>query len=270
MPDWGKWKKRLKKLALAGALCFSSLAGGAYGATTAINSIQPKENRTAVLISDSHYEETRPTLSPILKTLMYVPLTIYYNVDNSGVDWILHAQSSDLEQILQDENYKNIVLVGHGSYNSWSATDRTVTEEDIIQWQTTKKEELLQLTCVKNDGSTPFGNEISDANYHYKVGNSDIVLPTLMAVDLLTGFPVLKGQAEYTDFPYFQLSLYFIGDENVQRLEKAWHRLFKKFDNTIREIEDNQKNPAPVPDNEKPQPYMLWGVYVLTGGRRNL
>jgi len=251
-----------KKTAIVGAVC-ALLVRGAYAVTEAVNSVQSSSMRTAVLISDYHYDEIRPLLSPTIETSVYLPMTLYFNSDGSQVEYVRHATSSDLERICRDDNYKNVVLVGHGTYNTWWATDREVTQADIREWVTSRKEQWMQLTCAGNKSDAPLGNEAADENYHYNVGDSGMVSPTLIAIDLLTGFPVLKGNADYTDPPYFQFSLYFLGEENMQIVEREWYGLFKKVDMAAQRMRYEKENPRPIPEHSRPHPYMLWALYQM-------
>lgn len=46
-------------------------------------------------------------------------------------DYIFSATYKDFVKVLMDEKYQSIVLVGHGSFNCWKATDELVSTYDI-------------------------------------------------------------------------------------------------------------------------------------------
>ncbi len=265
MPVWPTLKKWIRKVALVGVLASPFIVGGLYGATAVINSVQPKENRTAILVSDWQYGR-RSWSSPLFKALAYVPLTLIFNADGYRVDWILHAESSDLERIMKDAPYSIVFPIGHGSYSSWCASDREVFESDIREWTTYPKEEFLQLSCAEKSGEE-LGSSAAKNTYHYNVGECGIVPQTLMAIDIFTGLPVLKGKAEYTDQPYYFFSLYYVGEDNLRGMERAQRRLFENMDVLDEKLRHN-RNSLP-PERERPQPGMVWALYVLVNGRRN-
>ena len=50
------------------------------------------------------------------------------------VDYKHNARSDDLRALLADEDYQNIVVMGHGGRNQWCARDGTVYTEDLDEW----------------------------------------------------------------------------------------------------------------------------------------
>ena len=47
--------------------------------------------------------------------------------------WFLNAKGSDLGSVIQDDNCVSIVLVGHGSFSLWAATDKDITPDEVAQ-----------------------------------------------------------------------------------------------------------------------------------------
>ena len=60
--------------------------------------------------------------------------------------------STSVVTVLRSERYQSIVLVGHGSYNHWRATDREVSVLDVqrLERTFTKKDGILHKTFVQN------------------------------------------------------------------------------------------------------------------------
>ncbi len=58
------------------------------------------------------------------------------------------ATSSDLEEVLADNSFQNLVIKGHGNKYGWDATDRYFSVDDLdeIDFQP-KTGEVLKLTC---------------------------------------------------------------------------------------------------------------------------
>ena len=92
----------------------------------------------AVLISD-HISDS-PTFrryegwaSALAWTGAYPYWTYYFNNRNLQARWFRRATSADLEKVLQDSRCVSIVLVGHGSFCLWAASDKDVTNDEVTQ-----------------------------------------------------------------------------------------------------------------------------------------
>lgn len=78
------------------------------------------------------------------------------------VDYKHNARSGDLREVLADENYQNIVVMGHGGRNQWCARDGTVYTEDLDEWMNglpKKKGYFIQFTCGDEEGK-PLGYSV--------------------------------------------------------------------------------------------------------------
>lgn len=167
-------------------------------ATITNNLVVEDDEYAAILLSGYAYSDYDYWASPLAFLGSYPAWTIYFNLMNIRTDYIFDATVDDLKNILIDPKYQSIVLVGHGSKNVWRATDRSVTNVEIKNWQplfTPKKGEWIQLSCPTSDVYPKhIGELVMDDRskvFYYsgeKVGNLEFV------IDALTGFRLIKHQ----------------------------------------------------------------------------
>jgi hypothetical protein len=84
----------------------------------------------------------------------YPAWTLYFNSKGLKTDYFFAATTQDFLNVLKNDKYQSIVLVGHGSYNSWRATDGHIDNHTIkaIDGRFKKKGgEWFQLTCPVQD-----------------------------------------------------------------------------------------------------------------------
>jgi hypothetical protein len=124
---------------------------------TAIRDMNIKSNQyAAVLLSDHALTQYDYWVSPSAFLGSYITWTYYFNNKDMRVKWFLRAKSTDLTKVMRDGNCQSIVLVGHGSVNTWKATDMVVSNlevEEMMNGVPKKKGEWLQLTCGEEDYS---------------------------------------------------------------------------------------------------------------------
>ncbi|MBI2451722.1 caspase family protein [Candidatus Pacearchaeota archaeon] len=78
------------------------------------------------------------------------------------VDYKHNARSEELKGLLANEDYQNIVVMGHGGKNQWCARDGTVHTEDVDEWMSglpKKKGYFIQFTCGGEEGR-PLGHSV--------------------------------------------------------------------------------------------------------------
>jgi hypothetical protein len=84
---------------------------------------------------------------------LYTPITAKHNAEGHNVKWLSNVKRDTVLDMLSDEQYQNIILIGHGNNNSYHASDGNVTAEDILDKGIKKKKgALYQHTCGGGDG----------------------------------------------------------------------------------------------------------------------
>ncbi len=99
--------------------------------------------------------------------------------------------------VLENEKYQSIVLAGHGSYNSWRATDDSI-ENDTIKAMDgrfkRKRGEWFQLTCPVQDYSpVQLGQLVMSHGRSYYYGGHGAGFYDFVA-DALTAFWHIKRE----------------------------------------------------------------------------
>jgi hypothetical protein len=110
----------------------------------------------AILLSANAFTGYDYWAPPLAFLGSYPAWTLYFNRKGLKTDYIFSATYKDFVRVLQDDKYQSMVMVGHGSYNSWVATDREVTNNDIERLANTftkKSGEWFQLSCGAPDYS---------------------------------------------------------------------------------------------------------------------
>ena len=98
------------------------------------------KEKTAILVS---YENLTYELQT--KYFSGVGLTAYYFSKKGKIEIIDKAKEKDLERVLKDTAYKNIVIYGHGATGSWSDSDGKRIEYEKLN--VSPKKRVLQFTC---------------------------------------------------------------------------------------------------------------------------
>lgn len=167
---------------------------------TADNFLVKRTVRAAVLISD--YAATRHDYwaSPLAFLGAYPYWTAYFNNRGMQVRWFLHAKSTDLYKVVRDESFQSIVLVGHGSLNSWQAVDVLVTNVEVaslMQGMPKKNGEWIQLTCaVKDKWPLKMGELVMAPSNVYTY--HDEVNTWYFVADAFSGFKLIRFRADFT------------------------------------------------------------------------
>lgn len=147
------------------------------------------ENRNAAILLSAHAVLGNDHWLPPLALLgSYPSWTLYFNKRGLKTEYFLSTTSDDLRQVLLDERYQSVVLVGHGSYNHWRTTDDGISVLDIqrMAGKFEKKEsEWFQLSCAQREFSNiQMGERImkSGRSYAYRgeAGMFHFVLDTLI------------------------------------------------------------------------------------------
>jgi len=105
------------------------------------------------------------------------------------VDYKHNARSDDLRELLADEDYQNVVVMGHGGRDRWCARDGTVYTEDLEEWMNglpRKKGYFIQFTCGDEEGR-PLGDSV--------VEDRSKILGYTQSVDLGDRFDSLWGES---------------------------------------------------------------------------
>ncbi|OGW43102.1 MAG: hypothetical protein A2Y66_08765 [Nitrospirae bacterium RBG_13_41_22] len=84
---------------------------------------------------------------------LFTPITAKHNAQGHKVKWLSNVKRDTVLNTLSDEQYQNIVMIGHGNSNSYYASDGKVTAEDILDKGIKKKKgALYQHTCGGGNG----------------------------------------------------------------------------------------------------------------------
>jgi hypothetical protein len=169
-------------------------------ATISNNFVVKDDRYAAILLSGYAFSDYDYWAAPFAFLGSYPAWTLYFNSKGLRTDYIFNATKEDFKNVLLDEKYQSIVLVGHGSKNAWRATDTGVYNTDINKWKslfTPKTGEWIQLSCPSVDTYPEHIGELvmnsKDKVYYYSgetVGNTEFV------TDALTGFRLIKYQTE--------------------------------------------------------------------------
>jgi hypothetical protein len=162
-----------------------------YAAIALISDLNTKSDRyAAILLSADAITGHDHWAPPIAFWGSYPSWTLYFNSLGYKTEYIFSATYQDFIEVLKDEKYQSIVLVGHGSFNCWKATDDMVCTVDVarLAGQFKKKEgEWFQLSCPTSDYSLQHlaAMVMASGNYYYYAGESadniDFVLDALFA-----------------------------------------------------------------------------------------
>jgi len=92
-------------------------------------------------------------IAKLCDLFLYTPITAKRNAEGHKVRWVSNVTRDIFLDMLSDEQYQNIILIGHGNWNSYYASDGKVTAEDILDKGFKKKKgALYQHTCGGGDG----------------------------------------------------------------------------------------------------------------------
>lgn len=105
------------------------------------------KEKTAILVS---YDNLLDGL--LMNYAQGVGLTAYSFSKKGKIEIIDKAKKEDLERVLTDSTYKNIVIYGHGSGKSWWDSDgKHVSYKKL---NSSSKERILQFTCGKRSNES--------------------------------------------------------------------------------------------------------------------
>ena len=150
----------------------------------------------AILVSDRYVSSYDYWVFPATYFGASPSWTHYFNNRQLKTKWYFRAQGEDLIEVVQDPNCVSIVLIGHGTYHSWDATDRTITNLDVEFYSKSMEKkggEWFQLTCATDEGfKCRLGELIIPSenvySYHSKVNSCGMIL------DAFSAFQYIKSQ----------------------------------------------------------------------------
>ncbi len=118
--------------------------------TFLVNILTVSETKTAVFASGWDRDKGWPTKlnAYIIAFGSYCPITLRQNMRGFHTDWFLDPEAADILVRLGEPAYDNVVLIGHGSIESFTTKDGGISSCDIVCWNIAKKKgELIQHTC---------------------------------------------------------------------------------------------------------------------------
>jgi len=188
-------KTRIKFILLRMVLPFFTIYA-CFAVVTIIRDNNIKSDQyAAVLLSDYALTKYDYWASPSAFLGSYLPWSYYFNNRDMKIRWFLRAKSSDLKKVIKDRNCQSIVLVGHGSLNTWKATDMIVSNlevEEMMNGVQKKKGEWLQLTCGEADFSpVKMGELVMEKERVYTYNGAATFY--MFVADAIFGFKHLKS-----------------------------------------------------------------------------
>lgn len=177
--------KHLLKLVLIIAVAYLPVAAIAFTSNVLV-----KTNKYAAILLSAHAFSDHDYWAPPLAFLgSYPAWTLYFNARGEKTDYFFNATKEDFMNVLVDSKYQSMVLVGHGSYNTWRATDTQIANYDIELHKEKfqrKQGEWMQLSCADPDFSPVHLGELvmqKENVHHYngEAGTLDFVLDALTA-----------------------------------------------------------------------------------------
>jgi len=143
------------------------------GIITLINGCIP-ECDTVAFTSGFDYSGAPKWLISILgEFFLYTPITAKHNAEGRRVKWVSNVKRDILLNMLSDEQYQNVILIGHGNSNSYHASDGNITAEDILDKGIKKKKgSLYQHTCGGGGGLKLRDVLLEDASKGYTFDRS--------------------------------------------------------------------------------------------------
>ena len=154
-----------------------------------ISDSQTQTDQYAAILLSAHAFTDHDHWAPVLAFAgSYPAWTLYFNSRDLKPDYIFSATYDDFVKVLQDDKYQSIVLVGHGSYNHWQATDMEVSIFAVqrLEGKFNKKNgEWFQLTFATRDFSNVQLGELLMRNkptyaYDGEVGTLHLVTDALI------------------------------------------------------------------------------------------
>jgi len=122
-----------------------------------ISNSQVNTGQYAAILLSAHAFSDHDHWAPVLAFIgSYPGWTLYFNARDLQPDYFFSATADDFIKVIQDDKYQSIVLVGHGSYSHWRATDMEVNIFTIqrLEGKFKKKSgEWFQLSCATRDFS---------------------------------------------------------------------------------------------------------------------
>lgn len=187
------FKKRFGRISLKHLIKYILILIAVYlpiAAIAFISNVSVKTGKSAAILLSAHAFSDYDYWAPPLAFLgSYPAWTLYFNARGEKIDYFFNATKDDFMNVLMDSKYQSIVLVGHGSYNTWRATDTQIANYDIElnkgKFQQ-KQGEWIQLSCADPDFSPVHLGELvmkKENVHHYngEAGTLDFVLDALTA-----------------------------------------------------------------------------------------
>ena len=116
-----------------------------------LSDTRTNSDQYAAILLSAHAFTSHDHWAPVLAFAgSYPAWTLYFNSKGIKPDYIFSATYDDFVKVLQDDKYQSVVLVGHGSFNCWQATDALICTYDVEQVSGEYKKkhgEWFQLSC---------------------------------------------------------------------------------------------------------------------------
>ncbi len=195
-------KTKLLKPLFKATKVFCIIALAIYIPMTSIAYISNENTQTdryaAILVSAYAIMGNDHWLPPLALLGSYPSWTLYFNRKGLKTEYFLSATSDDFKRVIQEDKYQSVVLVGHGSYSHWRATDYDVSIYDVkrLAGKYSKKEgEWFQLSCATRDFSDiQLGEQVMKSGRSYAYNGEAGTIH--FVVDALTPFWIIKADTK--------------------------------------------------------------------------
>jgi hypothetical protein len=166
--------------------------------TAFISDLMTNSDEYAAIMISAHAATNYDYWAPPMAFLgSYPAWTLYFNSKGLRTDYFFAATKQDFLNVLEDERYQSIVLVGHGTYNSWRATDGNIDNHTIKAMDgrfKKKRGEWFQLTCPVQDYSPVQLGQLVMAHGRSYYYNGQGVNTYDLVMDALTAFWHIKAE----------------------------------------------------------------------------
>lgn len=147
---WDRALARIGRIAILFFLILLDLNFLAISGTFLVNSLTVSETKTVVFASgwDKPPQLPSPVIAKIIAFVSYAPITLRQNLRGFHTDWYSDPSAWEVIEKIADPAYENIVLIGHGTRESFATKDGGISSLWVSMMGIHKKKgELIQHTC---------------------------------------------------------------------------------------------------------------------------
>lgn len=143
------WELKLAKYSALTLATFLTVNTALHPIMSLVNGSIDSEDKTVVLSNDYNPKNDEKMFSGgWVDYFMYPPVMLRQNLRGRHVDWYSNATKGQVLSALQDPDYQNIVLIGHGGNASYNTAGGSIGVRDLYNLDIPIREgEFVQHTC---------------------------------------------------------------------------------------------------------------------------